>query len=151
MRARIISDQGDASLLGWFNGFTRTKAGNYIGSFFLTKKASDIVLSVRVNIFKSDRTTIPGCPWTWAIQITDGPRRMVMEKPSYSNLYFAGPHEAAVSVKDDLRAGGYAQTQPARSSLIAAIAKEQDVVERVLAAEDAVFQVKPPRTRVIDT
>ena len=151
MRARIISDQGDASLLGWFNGFTRTSTGNYVGSFFLAKKSSDIVITARVNLFKSDRTTRPGHPWTWSIQIVDGPRRMVMERPSYSNLYFEGPHEAAVSVKEDLQAGGYAQTQPARSSIIAAIAKEQGIEERVLAAEAKVFQVKPPRTRVIDT
>jgi hypothetical protein len=76
---------------------------------------------------------------------------MVMEKPSYSNFYFEGPHEAAVSVKDDLRAGGYTLTQPARSPLIEAIAKEQVIAERVIAAEDRSFARRPARTRIIDT
>jgi hypothetical protein len=138
MRGHFISDR-DATLLGWFNGFTRAKTGNFVGSFFLAKKSSDIVITARINLFKSDRTTRPGHPWTWAIQITDGPRRMVMEKPGYSNLYFEGPHEAAVSVRDDLRAGGYATTQPPRSSLIDAIGREQAVVERAVAAEEKAF------------
>jgi hypothetical protein len=151
VRGRIISDQGDKALSGWFNGFTRTKTGNYIGEFFLAKKASDVVISARINIFKSDRTTQPGCPWTWGIQIIDGPRRMVMEKPAYSNLYFAGPHEAAISVRDDLRGGGYAPTQPERSSLITALVKEHAITERVQAAEDRSFVRGPKRTRIIDT
>jgi hypothetical protein len=150
-RGRAVGDQGDPALLGWFNGFNRSKSGNFVGSFYLAKKASEVVITVRINLFRSDRTTRPGCPWTWAIQIVDGPRRMVMEQPGYSNLYFEGPHEAAISVRDDLQAGGYAPTQPPRSSLVAAIAKEQDIVERVAAAEDRSFVRKPARTRVIDT
>jgi hypothetical protein len=151
MRGRIISDQGDITLLGWFNGFMRSSTGNFVGEFFLAKKASDITISARINLFRSDRTTRPGCPWTWGIQIVDGPRRMVMERPSYSNLYFAGPHEAAISVRDDLKAGGYTPTQPSRSSIITELAKEHRIAERVAAAEDRVFARKPPRTRVIDT
>lgn len=151
MKGHVISDLGDGTELGWFNGFTRIKNGNYIGSFFLAKKLSDIVIAARVNIFQSNRTTRPGCPWTWSIQITDGPRRMVMEKPSYSNLYFEGPHEAAVNVRDDLRAGGYTPTQPSRSSLIEAIAKEQVIAERVITAEDRKFTLKQRPTRTVDT
>jgi hypothetical protein len=150
-RARIISDLGDGTELGWFNGFVRTKTENFVASFFLAKKASDIVITARINLFKSDRTTKPGCLWTWSIEITDGPRRMIMEKPAYSNLYFENPYEAAISVRDDLKAGGYTPTQPPRSSIIEALAKEQIIVERIIAAEDKVFTVKPPRTRIIDT
>jgi hypothetical protein len=155
-KARIISDLGDGTELGWFNGFARTKTGNYVASFFLTKKATvmpphDIVITVRINLFKSDRTTRPGHIWTWSIQITDGPRRMIMEKPAYSNLYFEGPHDAAISVRDDLKAGGYTPTQPTRSSIVDAIAKEQVIVERVSAAEDRVFTVRQRPTRIVDT
>jgi hypothetical protein len=151
MRGRVISDQGDITLLGWFNGFNRTSTGNFVGEFFLAKKASDIVISARINLFKSDRTTIPGRPWTWGIQVTDGPRRMIMEKPGYSNLYFENPHEAAISVRDDLKAGGYVPTQPSRSSLITELASEHRIADRVAAAEDKVFARKPARTRIIDT
>jgi hypothetical protein len=150
-KGRMLSHQGDATVAIWLNGFTRTKTGNYVGSFFLGKKSSDIVITARINIFKSDRTTRPNCHWTWAIQITDGPRRMVMEAMAYSNLYFEGPQEAAIHVRDDLRAGGYTPTQPPRSSLVAAIAKEQHIAERIAEAEDRSFARKPARTRVIDT
>jgi hypothetical protein len=151
VKARVISDMGDGTELGWFNGFVRTKTGNYVASFFLAKKLSDVVITARITLFKSDRTTRPGHIWTWSIQIVDGPRRMIMEKPAYSNLYFEGPHDAAISVRDDLKGGGYTPTQPPRSSIIDALAKEQVIVERITAAEDKVFQVKPPRTRIIDT
>lgn len=151
VRGRTLGDQ-DTALISWFNGFVPTKAGNYVGSFFLSKKLSDIVIEVRINIFQSDRTTKPGCPWTWSIQITDGPRRMVMERPAYSNLYFKEAHEAAISVREDLRGGGYVPTQPERSSIIAAISQEQSIVERITAAEDRASVRRPAkRTRVIDT
>jgi hypothetical protein len=151
VKARVITDMGDGTELGWFNGFVRTKTGNYVASFFLGKKASDIVITARINLFKSDRTTRPGCLWTWSIQIVDGPRRMIMEKPAYSNLYFEGPHEAAVSVRDDLKGGGYTPTQPSRSSIIDALAKEQVIVERVIVAEDRKFTVKQRPARTVDT
>jgi hypothetical protein len=151
MRGRIFGDQGDATLLSWFNGFARSAKGNYIGSFHLGKKASDLEIEARILVFKSDRSIRPGCPWTWSIQIVGGPRRMVMEQPAYSNLYFEGPHEAAISVRDDLRGGGYVPVQPKRSTAVAAIVKQQVVAERVIAAEDRKFTKKPTRTRVIDT
>jgi hypothetical protein len=151
MRGRILGDRGDAALTGWFKGFTRTRTGNFVGEFFLAKKSSDVVIMARINLFKSDRTTRPGCPWTWSIQITDGPRRMIMEMPAYSNLYFEGPHEAAISVRDDLRGGGYIPAQPARSSVVTEIARKQIVVDRVAAAEDRAFPQKSVRTRIIDT
>ena len=145
------SHAGDAAALSWFTGFTRTKTGNFIAEFFLAKKSSDVVLAARINLYKSDRTTKPGCNWTWGIQITDGPRRMIMEKPAFSNLFFAGPHEAAISVRDDLHGGGYFLTQPPRTSITATIAREQAIVERVAEAEDRAYKVKPARTRIIDT
>ena len=151
LRSRPLSDQ-DAGLVSWFNGFVPTNTGNFVGSFFLAKNSSDIVISVRINIFQSDRSTKPGCHWTWSIQILDGPRRMVMERPAYSNLYFAEAHEAAISVRDDLRGGGYAPTQPKRSSIIETMAQEQSAVERITAAEELASVRRPaPRTRVIDT
>jgi hypothetical protein len=150
-QGRIIADQGDKALLGWFNGFSRSGSGNFVGSFFLAKQASDIVIEARVFIFKSDRTTRPGFEWTWSIQVIGGPRRMVMDKPVYSNLYFADPYSAAISARDDLRGGGYTPTQPKQSSVVAAIAQKQDTVERLAAAEDRAFVRKPARMRVIDT
>jgi hypothetical protein len=151
VRARIISDLGDGTELGWFTGFRNTKAGNFIGSFFLAKKASDIVIKAQIILFKSDRTIRPGCPWTWSIQIVDGPRRMVMEQPGYADRYFKGPHEAAIDIRNDLQAGGYTPTQPTRSSIIKEIAKEQVIAERVIAAEDRRFTVKQRPTRTVDT
>jgi hypothetical protein len=149
-RDRTPGDPNDMNLMRSY-GFTRSKSGNYVGSFFLAKKSSDITIMARINIFQSDRTTKPGCPWTWSIQVVEGPRNMVMEQPGYSNFYFARPHEAAINVQDDLHAGGYVPTEPRRSPVIATIAGKQAVAERVATAEDRASIRRPERTRVIDT
>lgn len=151
MRGRILGDQGDETLLSWFNGFARSAKGNYVGTFHLGKRSSDLEIEARIFVFRSDRSTRPGCPWTWSIQIVSGPRRMVMEQPVYSNFYFEGPHEAAMSVRDDLKGSGYVPKQPKRSAIVATIAQQQVIAERVIAAEDRKFIRKPSRTRVIDT
>jgi hypothetical protein len=151
-QGRIIADRGDdAALPGWFNGFSRSGSGNFVGSFFLAKQASDIVIEIRVFVFKSGRTTRPGYPWTWSMQVIGGPRSMIKDKPYYSNRYFADEYSAAVDVLEDVRGGGYTPTQPKKSSVAAAIAAEHGIADRLAAAEDRAFARKPTRTRIIDT
>lgn len=132
----------------WLRAFWETRAGNYAGEFyFADKKNDERVIKVLLTVFRTDRSPYPGKPWTWSLQVLEGPRRMIMERPQYSNLYFAGPHVAALDVLADLDKAGFVLGQPRQSSVSLLLGEERQKVE---VAETGVVSTGR-RKRVVDT
>lgn len=128
--SRVDPDRPAADV-AWLTAFRRTTKGNYAGEFYFEdKKTAALAIKVLLTVFKTDRSPHVGLTWTWSLQVLDGPQRLVMERPQYSNLYFVAPADAAFDVRGDLGAAGFVLGQPRHSSVASLLGAERKRIER---------------------
>jgi hypothetical protein len=132
----------------WLRGFWLTQRRNYAGRFHMVDKGNvDRILCVLVTVFHSDRSPIVGAPWTWSLQVIEGPRKMIMERPGYSDLYFKNPLVAALDILEDLDEAGFVPGQPRESAVAGLLRAKRAEAE----AEEVTVTRQNTRLRVVDT